>query len=394
MLKSYNTQKILFILLFILTIVLQTYGQNSSNLIVNGSFEEGYKAGGFKTLKAGEYLKGWKVVQATVDLTGTYFKAYDGLQSIDLNGTPGIGAMEQTFFTDKGKKYLLSFYMAGNPVGGPPIKKMIVSVGDQSALFEFDIAGKSPKEMGWQYCELVFEAIDRKSTLRFESLANYDVTNYGPVIDLVNVVPTNKKSPGSHQTENSLFGFNYGFLVGASYSFIADNTLDLVEFDPARNDLEASSAGMGIHLGGFASGRVGPVFLRPELRLSSSSVDYTLNGASLQSAKERYFNLDIPLLIGFKYSDFSFVIGPSAHLYFFKTGSLEDLGNFDTGIKRFTYGYETGVAYSYDRFEIGLRFHGNMSAFGDGIIDQDSGKKYYFSDMPDYLLLTLSYTLN
>ncbi len=159
------------------------------NLLVNASFEDGPNLNAYLTMRAGTTIPGWKITKETVDLTGTYFKASDGERSIDLVGTPGLGAIEQTFETKIGERYQVKFDLAGNPVGGPPVKKMKVSAGSQSSLFEFDVTGKTIQEMGWQESTWIFMAEEDKTTLSFEALAGASPSNYGAAIDKVSVTP-------------------------------------------------------------------------------------------------------------------------------------------------------------------------------------------------------------
>ncbi|HHB52430.1 MAG TPA: choice-of-anchor C family protein [Saprospiraceae bacterium] len=193
------------------------------NILINGSFEEGGSVGSFKTLRQGDKIQGWTVTKATVDLNGTFLKAQDGKNSIDLNGTPGFGGIQQRFFTKKGKKYLLSFYLAGNPEGGPKIKKLLVSFGDQTRELEFDITGKSRENMGWEYHEFVFKAKQHATVLKFESNHKSGPTNWRTVTDNVKLVPYDKSKNNvvyHGNSSHSLYGLKYGRLAGGSYYFV------------------------------------------------------------------------------------------------------------------------------------------------------------------------------
>ena len=158
-----------------------------SNLLVNGSFEKGPSVGYFKLLSKGDEISGWTVTRATVDLVGKYFKSADGNNSIDLNGT-SYGEIQQQFSTKKEKQYKLSFYLAGNPGGGPTIKKLLVTVGNKSEEYQFDITGKNVKEMDWEYHELIFTAKGKSTILTFESNHKSGPAAAGPVIDNVKVI--------------------------------------------------------------------------------------------------------------------------------------------------------------------------------------------------------------
>ena len=159
------------------------------NLLVNASFEEGPNMGAYLTMRTGTTIPGWMISKETVDLTGTYFKASDGKRSIDLVGTPGLGAIEQTFETRPGESYQVKFDLAGNPAGGPPIKKMKVTAANQSAFFEFDVTGKTTEDMGWKESNWIFIAEEEKTTLSFEALKGETTSNYGAAIDKVSVTP-------------------------------------------------------------------------------------------------------------------------------------------------------------------------------------------------------------
>lgn len=155
------------------------------NLLVNGSFEESV-VGSFKLFSKGDGIHGWKVTRATVDLVGNYFNSADGSNSLDLNGT-SFGELQQQFSTIKGKQYKLSFYLAGNPAGGPTIKKLLVTVGNKSEEYQFDITGKNVRKMGWEYHELIFTAKDKSTILTFESNHKSGPAAAGPVIDNIKV---------------------------------------------------------------------------------------------------------------------------------------------------------------------------------------------------------------
>jgi choice-of-anchor C domain-containing protein len=161
------------------------------NLLVNGSFEEGPQTDenlGFKPLDEGALdIKGWTVTRAQIDYVDAYWKAADGKRSLDLNGSPGIGGIQQKFKTEKGKKYRVTFSLAGNPDGSGPEKKLGVKAAGKEEKFTFDTTGKSRTDMGWSTQVWEFTADDKETTLEFYSLTTDD-GNYGPALDNVSVV--------------------------------------------------------------------------------------------------------------------------------------------------------------------------------------------------------------
>ena len=161
----------------------------AKNLVVNGGFEDGPEVPGdpgWVTLeKDATGIKGWVVSRGTVDFIGSYWKAADGKASLDMNGND-VGGIKQTITTVKGKKYKLTFQLAGNPAAEPRMKELTVEVGTTKKAFSFDTTGKSLEDMGWKLQELEFTAEDDQTTLEFYSTTGE--TACGPALDDVKVV--------------------------------------------------------------------------------------------------------------------------------------------------------------------------------------------------------------
>lgn len=161
---------------------------SGDNILVNGGFEEGPDPDGFKPLdKDSIDIKGWTVTRAQIDYVGTYWKAAGGQRSLDLHGSPGLGGISQTFKTMPGRKYRVTFMLAGNPEGSVPKKKMGVKAAGKEAEFEFDTTGKSKEDMGWVKKTWEFTATASETTLEFYTLMTED-ESCGPTLDEVSVV--------------------------------------------------------------------------------------------------------------------------------------------------------------------------------------------------------------
>jgi choice-of-anchor C domain-containing protein len=170
-------------------------------LITNGSFEIGnYPAGNppLTTLNTGSIdLSGW-TLGGSIDWIGSYWPAADGIKSVDLAGN-GYGWISQTFDTIPGSLYYVTFFMAGNPAGGDPIKDLFVNAGNSALSYSFDTTGKSLFYMGWEQKLFEFTAISDKTTLTFVSLEGS--SPFGPAIDKIQVaavpIPTSAWLLGS-----------------------------------------------------------------------------------------------------------------------------------------------------------------------------------------------------
>ncbi len=163
-----------------------------AELLTNGSFEDGPEPDldgpGFTPMEAGSTaIPGWTVTRGSVDYIGPYWQHADGRRSIDLNGNEP-GAIAQTFRTQPGRKYRLTFSLAGNFCGGgePAIKTLIVTAAESRAEFSFDTTGRSYEEMGWSTHTWEFTAVAAQTTLEFTSTTELPVA-CGPAFDKVSV---------------------------------------------------------------------------------------------------------------------------------------------------------------------------------------------------------------
>jgi len=98
--------------------------QLGPNLVVNGSFETPISDNIWNSNPAtwfsGQTFESWIVTQGSVDIPRTGVaevargNAYQGVQYLDLNGSPGVGGIQQTIAVGESGVYLLSFAMSGN----------------------------------------------------------------------------------------------------------------------------------------------------------------------------------------------------------------------------------------------------------------------------------------
>jgi choice-of-anchor C domain-containing protein len=149
-----------------------------ADLLTNGSFEDGPATGAFVTLGAGSTaIPGWEVTRATVDYIGSYFPSAHGNRHLDLDGSPGFGGIKQVIPTVAGRRYRVTFDMAGNPDGSPATKTMIVEAAGQSRTFSHAAGLKWARRHTWE-----FTARGACTTLEFYS-ANKEGTWAGALLD-------------------------------------------------------------------------------------------------------------------------------------------------------------------------------------------------------------------
>ena len=162
----------------------------SANLLQNGSFETGPDPGPFIELPLNSTaITGWTVTRDPIDYVGTFWDASEGSRSIDLHRshlpTPGAGGIAQTFATQPGSPYKVTFDMAGNFEAGEVVKDMRVTAAGESTDYSFDVTGRSANDMGWVSRNFMFDAVGIMTTLEFFSLD--PVSTGGPALDNVTV---------------------------------------------------------------------------------------------------------------------------------------------------------------------------------------------------------------
>jgi choice-of-anchor C domain-containing protein len=171
--------------------------------LINGSFENGtYSDGGsgFETLIAGTpnavAITGWTVTSGSIDWISTYWKAEDGLMSLDMNGTAppaasAVGTISQTFATTVNSTNVVQFFLAGNPECGPTTKNLIVSAtGTAPQTYSFTNTSTTTRiDMGWTVEAYTFVATSATTTLTFAADPS-NMSNCGPALDNVSTTET------------------------------------------------------------------------------------------------------------------------------------------------------------------------------------------------------------
>jgi choice-of-anchor C domain-containing protein len=155
----------------------------AATLVSDGDFANALP--GFATVGAGGAIGAWTVNPGgSVDLIGGYWQSPTaGGGSVDLDGN-SPGGISQTLTLGPGS-YSLSFFLSGNPDGGPATKTVDVSVGSLvNDAFSYTIGANSHGDMMYTPETVTFTTTGT-TTLDF---ASADVgTPYGPVVGGVNV---------------------------------------------------------------------------------------------------------------------------------------------------------------------------------------------------------------
>ena len=180
----------------VVALALAHAGVAQAAIVSDGDFSQGNSAGSFATVGNGQTIGPWTVTGNSVDLIGNYWQATpNGGYTVDLDGS-GAGGIDQGLTLSQGT-YEVSFYLGGNPDGGPATKDLTVSVDGVSVPFSFTNAGQTHGNMGYQFETFDFTVLTPTTISTTLSFSSTDAANnpWGPVIGqvAVSVVP----EPGS-----------------------------------------------------------------------------------------------------------------------------------------------------------------------------------------------------
>lgn len=167
--------------------------------------------------------------------------------------------------------------------------------------------------------------------------------------------------------------FEWGLLLGGSSinikpsSFIVKNSNQLDSFTLSLKD-----ANYGFHFGGFARISIQKFFIQPELVFNSNKTTFKLKEfgqfqTSDSILNERYQRLDIPLMLGVKFSIFRLNAGPVTHIFLNNKSDLTNIQGYEDKFNSATFGYQLGLGFDFGLITFDLRHEGNFNKFGDHI---------------------------
>ncbi|MBQ4813068.1 DUF642 domain-containing protein [Pseudoalteromonas luteoviolacea] len=175
------------------------------NLISNGSFEQSGNITG--TWKLFNELPGWQRSGARFEIQTDrlgLIQPQDGSQYLELDSTSNYNAY-QTFATEAGKRYVISFYYSPRVANNAQTNQATVSWDGQV------VANLNGTSRGWQHVTVTVTANSSQSTLTFSGSGTSD--SYGALIDNVSVTA---------DCVTGLFGINNFGDAGNGYIFNFD----------------------------------------------------------------------------------------------------------------------------------------------------------------------------
>jgi len=179
-------------------------------------------------------LTGWTISSGTVDIVpSAYWQTSNesASYSVDLVGSPGIGAISQAVATTAATDYTFTFDLAANPEAGPQMETGTTKILRVEALaadgttvlastdFQITKGARTLQNMQWQSNSFTFTATGATSTILLSAITPLNLPEgatssnifTGPVIDNLNLFPSG--SPPTPTPEPASLG-----LLGVSAS--------------------------------------------------------------------------------------------------------------------------------------------------------------------------------
>lgn len=150
----------------------------------------------------------------------------------------------------------------------------------------------------------------------------------------------------------------------------------------------------GFQFGLYTRVKLFGIYIEPAAMLHSTSINYTLDeigneGVVSAVRNEKFTNLDIPVMIGFKLLFAKAFFGPVAHLNINSASDLIDIPAYAQRFDSATYGFQAGLGVELWKFRIEAKYEGNLSKYGDHIFVGE--ENFSFDSRPSRLLVNLGY---
>jgi len=172
------------------------------------------------------------------------------------------------------------------------------------------------------------------------------------------------------------------------------STSDLSGQDMIQENLtiRLKNAEYGMHFGAFLRAQAGILFIQPEATFNSINAEYEVeNFEGKDIFKEKYSNLDIPVLVGLKMGPLRVGAGPVGHINIGKESNLANDGVVvSQNYEKLTFGYQAGLGLDIWRLNFDLRYEGNFNKVGDNL--EVGGTQVNLSKNASRLMFSVGYT--
>lgn len=164
----------------------------------------------------------------------------------------------------------------------------------------------------------------------------------------------------------------FGLKAGIATESLQGERFDFTESGRESLSLALSEGNYGFQFGAMVRIPLSDRFdLQTELTLNSTSAEFRFDDPDQQVTevfRERYNDINIPLLASWKLVFLRLNAGPVGHLFVSSSSDLMDADGRDRTFDSFNLGYTLGGAVDIGPITVDLRYDGNFSRYGEDFV--------------------------
>jgi hypothetical protein len=177
---------------------------------------------------------------------------------------------------------------------------------------------------------------------------------------------------GAGMTSNAQIHF--GICGGSNNSWYKSD--DVLTTDNNYEISFPSDNNLGFHLGLISQFEFFNFFIQPEVVYTKLRHNIKINDLSTndydQLTEEILNRIDIPVLIGYKFSVLKLELGPVASFLISDNSDFEKITTYDMQFNKATIGYQAGIGLQVSKLVIDFKYEGSLGNLGKGISVGDS----------------------
>ena len=190
--------------------------------------------------------------------------------------------------------------------------------------------------------------------------------------------------------------FSFGLKGGVSTPDIKPDDVNPLKINNIKDSLliKVKDANYGWQAGVFMRLKFGHFYIQPEGLFSSSSSTFNVNSLNIRNVVDsirnvKLQNLDIPVMLGFKFGTLRLNAGPVGHLFLASSDDLVNLNSYSAQFSKLKWGYQAGIGLDFGKVGLDLRYEGNFSQYGDQITFANTS--FNFDKKPSRTILNISF---
>lgn len=185
----------------------------------------------------------------------------------------------------------------------------------------------------------------------------------------------------------------FGLKAGLTTEALQEERFDLSQEGRENLALALSEGNYGYQFGALLRVPLSDRFgLQTEVTFNSTSAEFTFEDADQglrQVFRERYNDLNVPLLASWKLAFLRFQAGPVGHFFVSSVSDLRDAEGRERVFDTFNLGYALGAAIDVGPITVDVRYDGNLSRYGEDF--SVAGETFRVDQAPKRWIGTVAY---